>query len=112
MDTLEKLKRENALLRNKLAAKKELISIQQERNKILKQNKALAKILKHPKRYAFIESVGKSSVKTGKKLGRGFYKFAETLYEADQRKKKRRSPIKKKSRIKKTTRKAKKKKGR
>jgi lysozyme family protein len=83
--TIQELKRENERLKNQVQAKKELIDIQKERNRLLKENKALVAYGKHPQFYEGAKHLGKTSLRFGKIAGKGFMSWAKKVAEADRR---------------------------
>jgi len=74
MATVNELKRENEKLRNRIEAKKEMIEIGRERNRLLKQNKTLLKSLKRGGKPSIVGEIGKltgrATLRAGKSAGR------------------------------------------
>lgn len=105
MVSLEKLKRENQRLKaeskrklerlnNVNKAQKEIISIGKQREKLIRENKALKFAKKHPRALragkAFIRGSDKFAVegtKVAKKFGRGLVILSKRIEEANRREK-------------------------
>lgn len=81
MPTLTELKRQNEILRHQLQARKEMIDIGRERNKLLKENKALKFVSKHPRLVSFASP----TAKLGTRFGKGLVKWANKVAEAERR---------------------------
>jgi len=104
MVTLQELQEQNRKLRAQLEAKQELIKIQQERNRLLKENKNLQFASKYGGLVRVGSSIGrgisKGATKVGKGLGKGFVAWGRKLQEAERREQMAQRKIKKVRKIK------------
>lgn len=84
MATLQELQKQNQKLREEIREKTSLMEIGKERNRLLKENKALLINLKHSRKIAFLQGVGRTTEKAGKKIGRFGGRIWNTLAKMEQ----------------------------
>lgn len=85
MTTLEELKRQNEKLRNQLEARKEIEKISQERNKLLRENRALLLKKKYPRLVSSVGKFGKFTKTSGIKVGKGLLRIAKNIEAMERR---------------------------
>lgn len=100
MPTLKELKRENERLRNKIKAKKDLISIGEERNKLLRENKALMRQMKYGSSLSVAQKFGEKGARYGKKLGKNLLILGRKIEAAQREEEMLRRKIENKRRVK------------
>lgn len=103
---------ENKRLRSKIESKREILAVRQEKNKLLREQKAILRDLKYGRAMKFGKEVGKTSLGMGKRIGKGLFEIAKRIDAAERReemmknksrRKPRATPKRKKSAKRKTT---------